>query len=70
MRRNLPQGRQLLRKLLVGRLKFTPEPEGVVFEGQCSLDLLIQGLATTKSLVSRPGLEPGTPCLKGRCSTV
>ena len=20
-------------------------------------------------LVSRPGLEPGTPCLKGRCST-
>src|SRR5262249_12977652 len=29
LRRNRPQGRQLLRKLLVGRLRFTPGPEGV-----------------------------------------
>src|SRR5262249_3796557 len=63
LRRNRPQGRQLLRKLLEGRLRFTPGPEGVIFEGRCSLGQIIHGLATTKSLVSRPGLEPGTPCL-------
>ena len=33
LRRNMPQGRQLLRKLFVARPRFTRAPEGVRFEG-------------------------------------
>ena len=37
VRRNVLQGRQLLRKLLVGRVVFTPVAEGVHFEADCTL---------------------------------
>jgi len=61
MARNVQQARQLLRRLLVGRIVFTPGPAGVEFVGQVTLGNLLAGIACTKAMVSRPGLEPGTP---------
>jgi hypothetical protein len=61
MARNVQQARQLLRRLLVGRLVFTPTPAGVEFVGQVTLGNLLAGIAVPKAMVSRPGLEPGTP---------
>ena len=61
MTRNVAQARQLLRRLLVGRIVFTPTAAGVEFVGQVTLGNLLAGIACTNSEVSRPGLEPGTP---------
>jgi hypothetical protein len=61
MSRNVAQARQLLRRLLVGRIVFTPTPAGVEFVGQVTLGNLLAGIACTNSVVSRPGLEPGSP---------
>jgi site-specific DNA recombinase len=65
LRRNVTQGRQLLRKLLVGRIIFTPRPEGVEFEAECTLGKLLSGLACAKSLVTPAGFEPAVSTLKG-----
>ena len=46
LRRNVPQARQLIRKLLVRRLRFTPHEDGTMFEGRCSLGPLLQGIVS------------------------
>ena len=62
LRRNVPQGRQLLRRLLVGRVVFTPGAAGVAFEADCSLGKLIMGLACAKALVTPAGSPRLGPC--------
>ncbi len=63
------QTRQILRKLLVGRLIFTPHEDEsgryYVFNGEGALDRILEG---TIPVVTRAGFEPAAPCLKGRCS--
>jgi hypothetical protein len=49
MHRNVQHARQLLRRLLVGRLVFTPMPAGVESVGQVTLGKLLAGLACTKA---------------------
>ena len=66
LRRNIPRGRQLLRRLLVGRIVFTPGPTGVAFEAACSLGRLLAGLACAKTLVTPGGFAlVGTLLLRG-----
>ena len=97
--RHVPQARQILRKLVVGRLECEPFKEGgqrgyrIVGQGTyerllsapnpCgdpggirTRDLDLERVASlawlddgVMNLVSRGGIEPPTPCLKGRCST-
>jgi len=43
MRRNTMQARQLLRKLIAGRITFTPGPEGVTFAFRCLLGPVLAG---------------------------
>ncbi len=78
LQRHPAQARQILRKLLVGRLVFTPGENGVEFRGEAALGRVLEGLirprksaklATSEALVTRAGFEPAAPCLKGRCST-
>ena len=56
LRRNIPQGRQLLRKLLVGRITFTPVAEGIAFEAPCSLGPVFQGLVRALLPLNPPGV--------------
>ena len=65
LRRNVPQGRQLLRKLLVGRVTFTPVAEGVRFDAECALGPILQGVADATTGVTPAGFEPAISTLKG-----
>ena len=55
LRRNVPQGRQLLRKLLVGRIVFTPTADGARFEADCSLGYILHGFACATPFGTRGG---------------
>jgi hypothetical protein len=59
--RNIQTARQVLRRMLVGRIVFTPTPAGVEFVAEVAVGSVIAGFAFPQSLVSRPGIEPGTP---------
>ncbi len=69
LQRQPVQARQILRKLLVGRLTFTPQEGGHLrFTGKASLGRVLEGGIFAKRMVTRAGFEPAAPCLKGRCS--
>jgi site-specific DNA recombinase len=64
LRRHVPQARQMLRKLLVGKLAMMPVRVGrkgaFDFTGEASLGRLITGLAGfPQAVASPPGFEPG-----------
>ncbi len=63
--RHVSQTRQILRKLLVGRIRFTPKIEGGErmweFTGQGVLDRLLAGILFPTALVSPTGFEPVLP---------
>ena len=63
--RHVSQTRQILRKLLVGRIRFTPKIEAGErmweFAGQGVLDRLLAGNLFPKALVSPTGFEPVLP---------
>ena len=53
LRRQVAQSRQILKKLLVGRIVFRQREDGVYeFSGQASLGRIIAGLACTKAVVA------------------
>ncbi len=54
LHRQLPVARQMLRKLMVGRLVFTPDPatRTYSFAGKATFDSLLTGIVLTKVLVS------------------
>jgi site-specific DNA recombinase len=59
LRRHVAQSRQILKKLLVGRIVFRRRDDGVYeFSGQASLGRIIAGLACTKTVVAPTGFEP------------
>jgi site-specific DNA recombinase len=59
LRRHVAQSRQILKKLLVGRIVFRRRDDGVYeFSGQASLGRTIAGLACTKAVVAPTGFEP------------
>jgi hypothetical protein len=63
LRRNVAEGRAVLRALLIGRLKFTPVIDGwrrgYAFEGLIALDRLLAGLVELPPKVASPaGFEP------------
>ena len=71
MGRRVDQARQILRHLLVGRIRFTPQADGVVeFVGHASLRPLVAGTVladVSKAVVSPPILHEagrlwGSPC--------
>src|SRR5262245_36851672 len=62
LRRHVAQSRQILKKLLVGRIVFRQRDDGVYeFSGQASVGRIIAGLACTKAVVSPTGFEPVFP---------
>ena len=61
LQRHVPQARQILKKLLVGRLVFTPNKQGCTFRGESPVDRILAGLCITKAVVSPTGFEPVLP---------
>ena len=62
LRRNVPQGRQVLRKLLTTPLRFQPVGETWEFSGQAALGKILAGFVSTdraKSVASPRGYEDG-----------
>jgi hypothetical protein len=58
LRRHVAQSRQILKKLLVGRIVFRQREDGVYeFSGQASLGRIIAGLVWTKTGVAPTGFE-------------
>jgi hypothetical protein len=57
--RHVAQTRQILRKLLVGRLRFTFDAESQTceFTGQGAFDPILSGILGPKALVSPTGME-------------
>lgn len=56
LQKNVPSARQILRKLLVGRLRFTPAGHaGFVFEGEGRLDPLLAGTIPVPKALVPPG---------------
>jgi DNA invertase Pin-like site-specific DNA recombinase len=59
LRRQVTVSRQILRKLLVGRIVFRQREDGVYeFSGQASLGRLLAGIVCTKAGVAPTGFEP------------
>jgi hypothetical protein len=57
--RNVAQGRQILRKLLRGRVRFTPRDDGrVELSGQADYGKLFSGIALATVVTSPTGFEP------------
>jgi hypothetical protein len=68
LRANVQQARQVLRKLIVGRLVVTPNEDRTEFKvtGTGLLEPLIErALAVPKALVTPAGFEPAISTLKG-----
>jgi hypothetical protein len=67
--KNIPQTRQILRKLLVGRLTCEPfeegERRGYRFTGQGSYAPILAGEALPTVVVTPAGFEPAISTLKG-----
>ena len=63
--RHTLQARQIVRKLLVGRLRFVPYKNGMergyTFTGQSQIGRILAGVTDTKVLVSPTGFEPVLP---------
>ncbi len=59
LRRQVVQSRQILRKLLVGRIVFRQREDGAYeFSGQASLGRILAGVVCTKAGVAPTGFEP------------
>ena len=59
LRRQVAQSRQILRKLLVGRIVFRQREDGVYeFSGQASLGRVLAGIICTRAGVAPTGFEP------------
>src|SRR5262245_22771109 len=59
VRQSLPACRQILRKLVVGRIGFLRRDDGVYeFSGQASLGRMVSGVICTKTVVAPTGFEP------------
>ena len=69
LRRQPAQGRQILRKLLVGRLVFTPRVTATEryyeYSGDATLGRLLAGAFGAKTMVTPAGFEPAISTLKG-----
>ena len=69
LRRQSLQGGQIVRKLPVGRLTLTPRiSDGVrIYEyaGQATLERLLAGAVSAKTVVTPAGFEPAISTLKG-----
>jgi hypothetical protein len=64
LRRQVTQSRQILKKLIVGRIVFRRREDGVYeFSGQASLGRILAGVIRTKAGVSPTGFEPVLPAL-------
>jgi len=62
LRRQVVQSRQILKKLLVGRIVFRPREDGVYeFSGQASLGRVLAGIVCTKAGVAPMGRGRFTP---------
>ncbi len=60
LRREIPEAREILRNLIVGRIVFTPRPKARVYEfsGQGSFGRLLAGNTRPDSVVTPAGFEP------------
>ena len=56
--RHVLSGRQILRKLLDGRLKFTSDNGNCSFEGAGCLEPLLAAVVLSQALVALAGFEP------------
>jgi len=67
LRREVPEAREILRNLIVGRIVFTPRPETRLYEfsGRGSLGRLLAETASPVSVVTQAGFEPAVSTLKG-----
>jgi hypothetical protein len=67
LRRQVPEAREILRNLVVGRIVFTPRPEARVYEfsGRGSFGRLLAGTTSPVSVVTPAGFEPAISTLKG-----
>jgi site-specific DNA recombinase len=58
--KHVSDGRQLLREVLIGPLRFTPDGRSYRFEGEAAIGRLLTGMAGLPTFVaSPPGFEPG-----------
>ena len=56
---NIEDGRQLLREVLAGPLRFTPEGRSYRFEGEATLGQIVAGIAGLPTVLASPtGFEP------------
>ena len=59
LRRHVPQARQILRKLLVDRVVFTPRTDHYEFVGPWTLGKLVSGVVDLPQRMASPtGFEP------------
>lgn len=67
LRRQTPEARPLLGRLLEGRLTFTPHPDQrlYTFSGRASLGGLVTGAVPSLAMVTPAGFEPAISTLKG-----
>ena len=67
LRREIPEAREILRNLVVGRIVFKPRPEARVYEfsGRGSFGRLLAGTTSPVSVVTPAGFEPAISTLKG-----
>jgi hypothetical protein len=61
LRRQPVHARQILKKLLVGPLKFTPKGDHYEFEGEASFSKFLAGFPIAFSVASLTGFEPVLP---------
>src|SRR5262249_5194576 len=62
---HVAQARQILRKLVDGRLRFRPEGRGFTFEGTGRVEPILSGTVLPKAVVAPTGFEPvfeSRPC--------
>ena len=58
----MPQARQMLRKILVGRLTLTPDSKGERFldvTAEGTFTKILAGIVIPRGVASPPGFEPG-----------
>jgi hypothetical protein len=67
LRRQTPEARALLGRLLEGRLTFTPHPDQQLytFSGRGTLGGLVAGAVPSLAMVTPAGFEPAISTLKG-----
>src|SRR3989442_15357640 len=67
LRREVPEAREILRNLIVGRIVFTPRPETRLYEfsGRGPLGRLLGGTPRPVSVVTPAGFEPANSTCKG-----